>query len=132
MFKIFKEFPGKFKKYIDHIVTVSFGELLIYLIEILVLIAIPLLLASFCVNLVKDVLYYILLIFMEGSVIFFRIYDAIFAFIVAVCVLYGFVYLFNRRYVSFEKEIKEVKVKKSTAFQTEKVDEVTYIDHFRL
>lgn len=121
MVKLVKEFPGKLKKYIDHICTVSFGELIVYLLEILILIAIPLLLVSFSVSLVKDLLYYILLVFVKGSSIFFRLYDAIFSLINAVLVFFGFVYIFSRRYTSFEKEVKDTKKEKTT--KVKKIEE---------
>ena len=121
MVKLVKEFPGKLKKYIDHVCTVSFGELLVYLLEVLILLAIPLLLVSFSVSLVKDFLYYILLVFVEGSSFFFRLYDAIFSIINAILMFFGFIYMFSRRYNSFEKEIKEDK--KSKTFKNKKIVE---------
>lgn len=124
MVNLVKEFPGKVKKYIDHICTVSFGELLVYLLEVLILLAIPLLLVSFSVSLVKDLLYYILLVFIKGSSFFFRIYDAIFGLINAVLLFFGFIYMFSRRYNSFEKEIKDDKKVKSSKNKSVEVEEI--------
>lgn len=124
MINLVKEFPGKLKKYIDHICTVTFGELIVYLLEILILIAIPLLLVSFSVSLVKDLLYYIILIFIKGSSFFFRLYDAIFSLINTILVFFGFVYIFSRRYNSFEKEIKDIKKDKNVKVKKIEEDEI--------
>ena len=109
--KLMKNFGSNVKKYVDYIMKLGFGELFIqFLILVIILV-----LACFVyvpVGLVQDLIWNIVNIAGNMSVIVFNVYNVIFGVISFILAALAFMYLFNKRYDDVQKEIKEQKNKK--------------------
>ena len=104
MLKTIKEFPGVLKKYIDAIMKMTFGELLVHFFELLIL----LLIASFLyipIGLLKDLLFSIFVFFsFQAGDTLNNIVDLIIKVCSFIAFFLVFVYMFTKRYEALRKE----------------------------
>jgi hypothetical protein len=117
MFKLLKDFGKSFKDYIDHVMKVSFGELVFHFFELLIIIFISLF-TYVPMYLLQDVGLNILRL--GGNEInetVLHVYNLTFSIVEILIALFAFIYLFNKRYEDLKNEEKQDKSKK----QTEKV-----------
>lgn len=102
-----KNFPSVLKQYIDAIMKMNFGELLLHFIELLIL----LLIASFLyipIGLLKDMLFSIFAFFtFSASDTLNLVVDLIIKVCSFIASLYCFLYMFTKRYEELKKEKKK-------------------------
>ena len=109
MKKLFVDFKGNLKKYVDYIMSVNFGELFI---NVLILICI-LVLSTFLfvpIGMVETIIRDFINLFGGLPNVFYSIYSWIFNIISSVLSILAFMYMFNKRFddiESFKKQIKE-------------------------
>lgn len=116
MKKLFVNFKGNVKKYVDYIMSVDFGELFI---NVLILLCI-LLLSTFLfvpVGMVETIIRDFINLFGGLPNIFYSIYSWIFNIISVVLSALAFMYMFNKRFddiEAFKKQMKEKPESKET------------------
>ena len=97
-----KKFFKNVKSYIDYIMKLGFKDLFVNFVEIIVLV----ILASLIylpIGLIDDLLFQVISIVINSSVIFVKIYDLIFSILSAILAMFAFIYMFNKRYEDIEK-----------------------------
>lgn len=97
-----KKFFKNVKSYIDYIMKLGFKDLFVNFVEIIVLV----ILASLIylpIGLIDDLLFQVISIVINSSVIFVKIYDLIFSILSAILAIFAFIYMFNIRYEDIEK-----------------------------
>ena len=97
-----KKFFKNVKSYIDYIMKLGFKDLFVHFVEIIVLV----ILASLIylpIGLIDDLLFQVISIVINSSVIFVKIYDLIFSILSAILAIFAFIYMFNIRYEDIEK-----------------------------
>ena len=97
-----KKFFKNVKSYIDYIMKLGFKDLFVNFVEIIVLV----ILASLIylpIGLIDDLLFQVISIVINSSVIFVKIYDLIFSILSAILAMFAFIYMFNIRYEDIEK-----------------------------
>ena len=109
MKKLFVDFKGNVKKYVDYIMSVDFGELFV---NVLILICI-LLLSTFLfvpVGMVETIIRDFINLFGSLPNIVYSIYSWVFNIISVVLSVLAFMYMFNKRFddiEAFKKQMKE-------------------------
>ena len=103
---LFIDFGKNFKFYIDYILKLNFGELLVHFIEF-VLVVLGALIVYIPIYLVKDLMYTIFSLFGEYSTIINLVFNILFNIIALVLCILAFLYLFNKRYEDLQNEIKQ-------------------------
>lgn len=109
MKKLFVDFKGNLKKYVDYIMSVNFGELFI---NVLILICI-LVLSTFLfvpIGMVETIIRDFINLFGGLPNVFYSIYSWIFNIISSVLSILAFMYMFNKRFddiEAFKKQMKE-------------------------
>lgn len=97
-----KKFFKNVKSYIDYIMKLGFKDLFVNFVVIIILV----ILASLVylpIGLIDDLLFQVISIVMNSSVIFVKIYDLIFSILSAIFAIFAFIYMFNIRYDDIEK-----------------------------
>lgn len=117
-----KNFPTVLKKYIDAIMKMNFGELMIHFFELLILLVI----ASFLyipIGLLKDILFTVFTFFtFEASEALNVVVDLIIkvlSFLFSACC---FIYMFTKRYEELKKEKREVSKQEQGKPSLEEID----------
>ena len=112
MLKLLKDFGKSFKDYIDHVMKVSFGELIFHFFELLIIILIALF-TYVPMYLLQDVGLNVLRLGGNINEIVLRVYNLTFSIVEILIALFAFIYLFNKRYEDLKNEEKQDKNKKS-------------------
>ena len=97
-----KKFFKVAKNYINYIMKLGFKELFVNFIELIILVVISMILL-FPVDVVKELLFKIVLVFIGSSDTIYKIYDIIFTIIEAFVCIGFFIYMFNKRYEDIDK-----------------------------
>lgn len=104
MKQIIKNFPGTLKKYIDAIMKMNFGELLVHFFELLIL----LLIAAFLyvpIGLLKEILFSIFVFFsFQAGDTLNNVVDLIINLFSFVAFFFAFIYMFTKRYEDLRRE----------------------------
>jgi uncharacterized membrane protein len=114
MKKMFVNFKGNVKKYVDYLMSVNFGELFV---NVLILICI-LLLSTFIfvpIGMVESIIRDFINLFVDLPNLVDSIYSWVFTLISSVLSVLAFVYMFNKRFEDIEalkKQMKEKPVEK--------------------
>ena len=109
MLKLFTDFGHNLKDYINHIMKVSFGELIFHFFELLILILIALF-TYVPLYLVQDLVLSLLRVFATNfSDTFIDIYNFVFGLIEFIIAFFAFLYMFNKRYEDIKNGPKESK-----------------------
>ncbi len=103
----FKKFFPIGKKYIQYILKLGFKEFFVNVIELLLLVILSCL-VYIPIDMLKDVLFKLLIIFIKSDS-FYYIYDLIFNIISACIAIYLFIKFFNKRYENIEEIRKDRK-----------------------
>jgi phosphotransferase system glucose/maltose/N-acetylglucosamine-specific IIC component len=109
MKKMFVNFKGNVKKYVDYLMSVNFGELFV---NVLILICI-LLLSTFIfvpIGMVESIIRDFINLFVDLPNLVDSIYSWVFTLISSVLSVLAFVYMFNKRFEdieAFKKQMKE-------------------------
>ncbi len=112
MKEMFKSFWNNLKNYINIIFKLDFGELFVYLLE-LILVIVTGLLTYIPVSLVKDLIFNIIALFNGNMNIVYNIINVIFSLISLFVFVVVFIYCFNIRYAELKKNENEKKAKKN-------------------
>ncbi len=112
MKEMFKSFWNNLKNYINIIFKLDFGELFVYLLE-LILVIVTGLLTYIPVSLVKDLIFNIIALFNGNMDIVYNIINVIFSLISLFVFAVVFIYCFNIRYAELKKNENEKKAKKN-------------------
>ena len=113
MFKVLSDFGHNFKDYINHIMKVSFGELVFHFFELLIIILLSLF-TYVPMYLIQDLGLNILHLGSSSlSDTVLNVYNLVFSIIEILIALFVFIYLFNKRYEDLKNENKQEDKKKN-------------------
>ncbi len=99
---IVKKFGKVLKNYVDCVTKLGFGDLFIRFIELVIIFGISYL-VYYPVDLLKELLYKLLLLLFTSSTTFYQIFDLVIAIIRTLLIFFIFMYLFNKRYEDIDK-----------------------------
>ena len=112
MLKMLSEFGDNLKKYLNVIFKLNFGELFVYVLELLLTFVVAII-TYYPVKLFKDLFSSILSLCGIYSGIIYNILEVLANIGTIICFILTFIYCFNIRYSELKQSEKEKKVKKS-------------------
>ena len=119
--EMFKDFGKNFKFYIDYILKLDFGELLIKFFELVIVVLLALIM-YIPVYLIREFIYSVLSLLGNYSVYVNLVIDILINGCALVVCILCFIYFFNRRFEDLQKEIKN-KEEITRKEKTKKVEE---------